>query len=102
MSANSPLTNISQNLLNEEEQAEYDALVEELPRAFWKRYRALIKLSDSGAITEEERAEFLAKIEQTEVWNVKRLELLEVFAQRRGIHFPELMQLLAIRHHPYA
>jgi hypothetical protein len=84
--------------LSAEEQALLDSLNKELSPAFWQRYHQLAGRELDGA----DRTEFLALIEKTEAWNVRRLELLEELAQRRGMHFPALMQALGIRHHPYA
>ena len=88
--------------LKAEEQARLDALNTELPKAFWKRYRALAAKLSEERITEEERQELIRLTDQSEAWNVRRLELLEELAQKRGMHFPELMQTLGIRHHPDA
>lgn len=88
--------------LSAQEQARLDGLNNELPRTFWKRYRALATKLEDETLTEDERQEFLALTQQSEGWNVRRLELLEELAQKRGMHFPELMKALEIRHHPYA
>ena len=88
--------------LSPEEQARLDALNEELPLPFWKRYKAFASRSERGVLTEEERIEFLTLLKKTEDWNVRRLEFLEELAQKRGMHFPALMKALGIRHHPYA
>ncbi len=84
--------------LSAEEQARLDVLNKELSPAFWRRYHQLAGRELDGT----ERTEFLALIEKTETWNVRRLELLEELAQKRGMHFPALMQALGIRHHPHA
>lgn len=88
--------------LSADEQARLDALNQELPRPFWKRYRTFATKLEEGHLTQEESNEFLALTQQSEAWNVRRLELLEELAQKRGVHFPELMQALEIRHHPDA
>jgi hypothetical protein len=88
--------------LSAEEQANLEALNDELTRTFWKRYRTLAAKREDETLTEDERQEFLALTQQSEAWNVRRLELLEELAQKRGMHFPELMRLLGIRHHPHA
>lgn len=88
--------------LTAEEQVRLDGLNEILPRSFWKRYRTLAAKSEEETITDEEREEFLSLVQKTEAWNVRRLELLEELAQKRQMHFPELMRALGIRYHPYA
>nr|WP_309694855.1 hypothetical protein [Armatimonas sp.] len=88
--------------LNAQEQARLDALNDELPRTFWKRYKAFAAKLEDETLTEDERREFLTLTQQSEAWNVRRLELLEELAQKRGMHFPQLMQALEIRHHPHA
>lgn len=88
--------------LTSDEQVRLDALNDELPRSFWKRYRELTRDSELGTLADAERAEFLQLAQQSEAWNIRRLELLEELAQSRGMHFPELMKALAIRHHPHA
>ncbi len=84
--------------LSADEQARLDALNGELSPEFWQRYHRLAGRTLDGA----ERIEFLALVEKTEAWNIRRLELLEELAQKRGMHFPALMQALGIRHHPHA
>lgn len=88
--------------LSAQEQARLDALNDELTRTFWKRYRFLAARLEDETLTEDEHQEFIGLTQQSEAWNVRRLELLEELAQKRGMHFPQLMQALEIRHHPHA
>ncbi len=88
--------------LSAQEQAQLDALNDELPRTFWKRYRTLAAKLEDETLTQDEREEFLMLTQRSEAWNVRRLELLEELAQKRGMHFPELMKTLEIQHHPHA
>lgn len=69
------------------EQARLDSLNEELPRTFWKRYKAFAAKLQDESLTEDERQEFIALTNQSEAWNVRRLELLEELVQLRvNIH----------------
>ncbi|WP_309714393.1 hypothetical protein [Armatimonas sp.] len=88
--------------LSAEEQAQLEGINHELPRTFWKRYRALVAKLEDETLTQDERQEFLTLTQKSEAWNVRRLELLEALAQKRGMHFPELMKALEIQHHPHA
>jgi hypothetical protein len=88
--------------LSAQEQTKLDALNDELPRTFWKRYKALAAKFEDETRTEDEQQEFLTLTQQSEAWNVRRIELLEELAQKRGMHFTQLMQALEIRHHPHA
>jgi hypothetical protein len=88
--------------LSAHEQAQLEGINDELPRTFWKRYRTLAAKLEDETLTEDERQELLTLTQQSEAWNVRRLELLEELAQKRGMHFPELMRTLGIRHHPHA
>jgi hypothetical protein len=88
--------------LSAQEQAQLDALNDELSHTFWKRYRTLAAKLEDETLTDDERQEFLTLTQQSEAWNVRRLELLEALAQKRGMHFPELMKALEIQHHPHA
>ena len=88
--------------LSAQEQARLEGINNELPRTFWKRYRALAAKLEDATLTDDERQEFLTLTQRSEAWNVRRLELLEALAQKRGMHFPELMKALEIQYHPHA
>jgi hypothetical protein len=88
--------------LTAEEQASLNALNAELSPSFWKRYRTLQNRRRAERLTEAEHTELLQMVQETEAWNVRRLTLLEQMAQAHGMHFPELMTTLGIRHHPDA
>lgn len=84
--------------LSSEEETKLNHLNAELSREFWIRYHLL----ECCSRNEMEQIEFLDLVQKAEAWNIVRLELLEEFAQKRKMHFPELMNLLDIRHHPDA
>lgn len=71
-----------------------------LPPSFWEELNALQRRGD--LLLPAERARYVSLWEQAEEWNVRRVDLLESIAQKRGKHFPQLMKALGIRHHPLA
>jgi plasmid stability protein len=89
--------------LTPEENNQITTLNAELSLEFWTRYQQLQdSLRSAGtAFPESERAELIALTERAEAWNVRRITLLEAMAQKRGVHFPQLMRSLGIRHHPH-
>jgi len=67
-----------------------------------ERYRELNAKLLAEAITEEERTEFLAIVDQIEVADAERLQALIDLAQVRGLTVDQLMGQLGIRRPAYA
>jgi hypothetical protein len=90
------------DLLTSEEQQVIADLNAELSQAFWSRYNALQEKINQRTITDEESQELSTLVEQSEDWNIRRIEAISVMAQKRGMRWTDFMQRLQISHHPEA
>jgi hypothetical protein len=62
-----------------------------------REYLSLCRLSDEGTITEADRKRLLVLIEQRDLQNAERLEVLGELARLRGITLREIMVQLGIQ-----
>lgn len=62
-----------------------------------REYRAFCEKSDNGTLTESEREQFLALLEQQDLQNAERLEIIAELALLRGVSLREMMALLEVR-----
>lgn len=62
-----------------------------------REYRTLCDASDAGTITEPERARFLALLEQRDLQNAERLEIVAEIAALRNVSVREMMTTLGIK-----
>jgi antitoxin component of RelBE/YafQ-DinJ toxin-antitoxin module len=88
--------------LTDEEKKTIEALYAELSPDYWRRRRSLEARQRNEKISEVEREELLALIDQGEDWNVRRLEYLFMLAQRYGKPHDHFLDVLGLRHHPLA
>lgn len=93
---------LASDTLTLEEQQTIARLNAELPRTFWSRYNALQEKIHQRTITDEEGRELSTLIEQSEEWNIRRIEAISVMAKKRGIRWTDFMQRFGISHHPEA
>jgi hypothetical protein len=68
-----------------------------LPLPNEQEYQELCQRSDEGTITEAERKRLLALIEERDLRNAKRLEILGELARLRGVTLREIMVEFDIR-----
>jgi hypothetical protein len=62
-----------------------------------RQYHALCEKRDSDTLTDAEREQFLALLEQRDHQNAERLEIVAELAQLRGVSLREMMASLAIQ-----
>lgn len=62
-----------------------------------QEYRELCRRSDEGTLTQEEREHLLALIEQRDLQNADRLEILGALARLRGVSLRAVMEQLGIQ-----
>ena len=55
-----------------------------LPASFWMQYRALIAKRDAEDLSDSERLELIAMLDQTEALTLRRAEALVELAKRRS------------------
>lgn len=76
-------------------------LVEEINRgfseAFWERFRALVRLRQSGKMTTSEQEEAIRMTDQTEERAAERLQCLVELSARTGKSVDQLMAEMGIR-----
>jgi hypothetical protein len=75
---------------------------EGLPEATWERYRSLKAKRDAEALTEEEHAELLRLVNEIELRNARRLEVVGELARLRGVRLPDLVKQLGLMPSPDA
>lgn len=61
-----------------------------------REYRALCEKSDVGTLTQSEREQFLALLEQRDHQNAERLEIAAELARTRGVSLREMLTQLGI------
>lgn len=71
-------------------------LHEELPRAFWRRFRALRERLDREGDSEAARQALLPLIDQMETFNARRMAALAELARRRQLDPVTLMSELKV------
>ena len=64
--------------------------------AFWLHYRSFRTRLDDGSISESERQEYLAMVEQVERKHVARLGFISDLAELRGTGFTETIRSLGL------
>ncbi|HLJ56456.1 MAG TPA: hypothetical protein VKT77_15565 [Chthonomonadaceae bacterium] len=69
---------------------------ESRPAEFQRRYRALLKKRDTGALTHDEYAELLEFTDRAELYDATRLEKLGQLAAVRGCSLDEVMDQLGL------
>jgi hypothetical protein len=62
-----------------------------------REYHDLCRKSDDGTLTPDERERFLEVLEQRDLRNAERLEIVARLSQSRGVPFREVMAQLEIR-----
>jgi hypothetical protein len=67
-----------------------------LPEATWQRYHDLQAKREAEQLTPQEHAELIALTDQIEGWNVRRLELAQQLAARRGVSWQEIVVELGL------
>jgi hypothetical protein len=67
-----------------------------LPTDTLARYRALTLRSSQGELTEDERLELLPLIDEVELWNARRLELVAELARLRGVSLRRMVEELGL------
>ena len=67
-----------------------------LPEATWQRYHDLQAKREAEQLTPQEHAELIALTDRIEDWNVRRLELAQQLAARRGVSWQEIVAELRV------
>jgi AraC-like DNA-binding protein len=67
-----------------------------LSEATWQRYHDLQAKREAEQLTPQEHAELIALTDQIEDWNVRRLELAQQLAARRGVSWQEIVAELGL------
>jgi hypothetical protein len=89
-------------VLSGEEKQTLTAWNAQLSSDFWTRYSELSQKRRERSLSEAEQQEVQRLAAREEAWNVRRLQFLQEFAQKRGAPLLTFMRHNNIGHHPDA